>query len=91
MLNTVDFDQLKIQNQQFLEKVEERNAELIKLKLTAARTLQVSGQGGLRVGLDAHFIVASFFSACQLRKLLLVLRSGHLLSTYKIDCESTRK
>ncbi|GAQ89999.1 hypothetical protein KFL_005880020 [Klebsormidium nitens] len=41
VLNTVDFDQLKIQNQQFLEKVEERNAELIKLKLTAARTLQI--------------------------------------------------
>lgn len=41
VLNTVDFDQLKIQNQQFLEKVEERNAELIRLKLTAAKTLQV--------------------------------------------------
>jgi hypothetical protein len=41
VLNTVDFAQLKIQNQQFLEKVEERNAELIRLKLTAAKTLQV--------------------------------------------------
>merc|ERR1712070_971676 len=34
VLNVIDFDQLKIENKQFLEKIEERNNELITLKLT---------------------------------------------------------
>lgn len=41
MLNAIDFDQLKIENQQFLEKIDERNSELLKLKLTTGRTVQV--------------------------------------------------
>lgn len=38
----VDFDQLKIENQQYMEKIEERNNELLRLKLSTSRTVQVS-------------------------------------------------
>lgn len=41
MLHLVDFDQLKIENQQYMEKIEERNNELLKLKLSTSRTVQV--------------------------------------------------
>jgi hypothetical protein len=34
-LNIIDLDQMKIENQQTLEKIEERNRELLKLKLTS--------------------------------------------------------
>ena len=37
----VDFEQLKIENKQFSEKFEEKNEELLKLKLSAGNTLQV--------------------------------------------------
>lgn len=37
----MDFDQLKIENQQYMEKIEERNNELLKLKLSTSRTVQV--------------------------------------------------
>ena len=37
----VDFDQLKIENKQFNEQFEEKNQELLKLKLGAGKTLQV--------------------------------------------------
>lgn len=41
VLHLVDFDQLKIENQQYMEKIEERNIELLKLKLSTSRTVQV--------------------------------------------------
>lgn len=41
MLNAVDFDQLKIENQQYLERIEEKNTELLQVKLTTGRTIQV--------------------------------------------------
>lgn len=41
VLHLVDFDQLKIENQQYLEKIEERNTELLRLKLSTSRTVQV--------------------------------------------------
>ena len=37
----VDFEQLKIENKQFSERFEEKNQELLKLKLSAGKTLQV--------------------------------------------------
>lgn len=43
MLHLVDFDQLKIENQQYMEKIEERNNELLRLKLSTSRTVQVGG------------------------------------------------
>lgn len=39
----IDFDQLKIENQQYQEKIEERNSELLKLKVTAGNTLRILG------------------------------------------------
>lgn len=41
VLHLVDFDQLKIENQQYMEKIEEKNNELLKLKLSTSRTVQV--------------------------------------------------
>ncbi|PNW70375.1 hypothetical protein CHLRE_17g717150v5 [Chlamydomonas reinhardtii] len=41
VLHLVDFDQLKIENQQYMERIEERNNELLKLKLSTSRTVQV--------------------------------------------------
>eukprot|EP01013_Petalomonas_cantuscygni_P023911 TRINITY_DN45437_c0_g1_i1.p1 TRINITY_DN45437_c0_g1~~TRINITY_DN45437_c0_g1_i1.p1 ORF type:complete len:462 (+),score=118.13 TRINITY_DN45437_c0_g1_i1:91-1386(+) len=38
-LQAIDFDQLKIENQQYLERIEEKNAELVKLKLTTGSTV----------------------------------------------------
>ncbi|XP_008573201.1 PREDICTED: coiled-coil domain-containing protein 113 isoform X1 [Galeopterus variegatus] len=40
-LHEVDFQQLKIENAQFLETIEARNQELIQLKLASGNTLQV--------------------------------------------------
>lgn len=39
----IDFDQLKIENQQYVVKIEERNAELLLLKVTAGNTLRILG------------------------------------------------
>ncbi|KAK3086713.1 hypothetical protein FSP39_022367 [Pinctada imbricata] len=41
VLHKVDFDQLEIENKQYLEKIDERNQDLLKLKLMATKTLQV--------------------------------------------------
>ncbi|MGH0115781.1 UNVERIFIED_CONTAM: hypothetical protein FKN15_046966 [Acipenser sinensis] len=40
-LHEVDFQQLKIENSQYLEKIDERNQDLLRLKLLAGNTLQV--------------------------------------------------
>lgn len=39
-LHVVDFDQLKIENQQYLERIEEKNAELLQVKVTTGHTVQ---------------------------------------------------
>jgi len=41
VLHEVDFSQLKIENQQYIEKIDERNQELLRLKMMAGSTLQV--------------------------------------------------
>nr|XP_056718238.1 coiled-coil domain-containing protein 113 [Euleptes europaea] len=40
-LHEVDFQQLKIENAQFLEKIEERNQDLLRQKMTAGNALQI--------------------------------------------------
>ena len=53
----VDFDQLKIENKQFNEQFEEKNQELLKLKLSAGNTLQVLNSHKVRnVYYVAHLI-----------------------------------
>ena len=44
VLHEVDFNQLKIENQQYLEKIDERNQDLLGLKHMASKTLQVLNQ-----------------------------------------------
>lgn len=41
ILHEVDYQQLKIENAQFMEKIEEKNKELLRLKLMAGNSLQV--------------------------------------------------
>ena len=41
VLHEVDFNQLKIENSQYLEKIDERNQNLLQLKLMAGNVLQV--------------------------------------------------
>jgi hypothetical protein len=40
VLHAIDFDQLQIENSQFLSKIDEKNAELSSLKLKTAHILQ---------------------------------------------------
>ena len=40
-LHVVDFDQLKIENQQHLERVDEKNGELLRIKATTGSTVAV--------------------------------------------------
>ena len=47
VLHVVDFDQLKIENQQYLERIEERNNELLRLKTMTGKAVQVSAQTGI--------------------------------------------
>lgn len=41
VLHAIDFDQLRIENQQYMEKIKERTKESVKLKQTAGKTVQV--------------------------------------------------
>lgn len=38
VLHKVDFDQLEIENKQYLEKIDQRNTDLLALKLMSTRT-----------------------------------------------------
>lgn len=40
-LHEVDFQQLKIENSQYLERIDEKNQDLLRLKLMAGNTLQI--------------------------------------------------
>lgn len=75
MLNAVDFDQLKIENQQYLERIEEKNTELLQVKLTTGRTIQVHC---LRL---LTFIVLEMFSPIN--------SVAHLeaVNTYLLECK----
>ena len=41
MLHEVDFNQLKIENQQYLEKIDEKNQDLLRLKLMSTNVQQI--------------------------------------------------
>ena len=41
VLHAIDFHQLEIENKQYLERIEQRNQELLRLKLTTGNTVQV--------------------------------------------------
>jgi predicted nucleic acid-binding Zn-ribbon protein len=44
VLHLVDFDQLKIENQQYMETIDTKNRELLRLKLATGRTAQVGNR-----------------------------------------------
>ena len=44
MLHEVDFKQLKIENKQYIEKIDEKNAEMIKLKKMVGMVTQTLNQ-----------------------------------------------
>lgn len=54
-LHEVDFQQLKIENAQFLETIEAKNQELIQLKLASGNTLQVLNTYKVRSALMPRF------------------------------------
>lgn len=41
VLHEVDFNQLKIENQQYLEKIDEKNQDLLRLKLMSTNVQQI--------------------------------------------------
>jgi hypothetical protein len=43
VLHLVDFEQLKIENQQYFERIDGKNKELLQLKLSTGKTVQVRG------------------------------------------------
>ena len=53
VLHEVDFNQLKIENQQYLEKIDDRNKDLLRLKLMTGNVLQV-----LNTYKVFHFVVS---------------------------------
>ena len=55
VLHVVDFDQLKIENQQYLDRIEERNTELLRLKATTGKAVQVCCMGKVSCILVKHF------------------------------------
>ena len=60
VLHVVDFDQLKIENQQYLERIEERNNELLRLKTMTGKAVQVSVQAGI-----SHLMTCRFSVPCM--------------------------
>ena len=52
VLHVVDFDQLKIENQQYLDRIEERNTELLRLKATTGKAVQVLTAGCCQTSLN---------------------------------------
>ena len=54
VLHEVDFNQLKIENQQYIEKIDERNQDLLRLKLMAGNTLQILNSYKVRPGLQIN-------------------------------------
>ena len=55
MLHEVDFNQLKIENQQYLEKIDDRNKDLLRLKLMAGNVLQVLNTYKVWYFVDLYF------------------------------------
>jgi hypothetical protein len=50
VLHAIDFDQLQIENKQYIQKIEERNQELLKLKMTATNTVQTLNSHKVKLG-----------------------------------------
>ena len=69
-LHYIDFHQLQIENKQFLAKIEERNEELLSMKLTTGKTL-VSLNDLKKQLSDENFLYNSLNAQVEERKVLL--------------------
>lgn len=60
VLHEVDFNQLKIENQQYLEKIDEKNQDLLRLKLMDGNVQQILNtyKVSRNTGMDKMFITA---------------------------------
>lgn len=56
VLHPVDFNQLKIENQQYLEKIEDRNIAMLKLKTSAGKTVQMLNRYNQHLQVQAGFV-----------------------------------
>lgn len=59
VLHEVDFNQLKIENQQYLEKIDEKNQDLLRLKLMTTNVQQILNT--YKVKYAEMFILFSFY------------------------------
>jgi hypothetical protein len=65
VLHLVDFDQLKIENQQYLERIDAKNRELLQLKLSTGRTVQVGTASRQSVLLMYATVLSAYQSSQQ--------------------------
>lgn len=61
MLHEVDFKQLKIENKQYIEKIDEKNAEMIKLKKMVGIVTQTLNHRKVRLLLKTHDYIKIIF------------------------------
>ncbi|KAJ3360994.1 hypothetical protein HDU91_004178, partial [Kappamyces sp. JEL0680] len=76
VLHAIDFDQLQIENKQYLLKIDERNSELLKLKMTAGNTIQT---------LNSHKKKLSNLSEESSRLRLEIVQRRDLLAKLKLE------
>ena len=64
VLHEVDFNQLKIENQQYLEKIDEKNQDLLRLKLMSTNVQQILNTYKVRKSAFDHKNASSSFLCC---------------------------
>lgn len=88
-LQYIDFHQLQIENQQFVLKIEEANHELIQLKRTSGRTVQMLNN--MKKKLGQLLSEASFFKDEIQERRAMLGKSENDLNKVVEDKESARK
>ena len=87
VLHEVDFSQLKIENQQYIEKIDERNQDLLRLKLMAGNTLQILNaykvlvhSGNRNCQCSNHFVIIIIMIWLKYNKISLFFHKGRIPS-----------
>lgn len=65
VLHEVDFNQLKIENQQYLEKIDEKNQDLLRLKLMSTNVQQILNTYKVRKSSLAPYLHKNAYSSFQ--------------------------
>lgn len=81
VLHEVDFNQLKIENQQYLEKIDDRNKDLLRLKLMTGNVLQVLNT--YKVCLSNNFLNLAIYVYMYVYKLYIVKNK---VNSYRKSC-----